>query len=109
MDWEHVKERLEAVLQSPMQISLIPESEWQHLVEEQGENQESFSRSVIRGQDVLFYLSKEHKDIRILQVSEAKLTSSERKLVELTIESKQTVEKKQFGSYLRKMKESRIN
>lgn len=100
MDWERVKERLEAVLQSPMQISLIPEADWEHLAEEQAENLESFSRSVVRGQDVLFYLSKEHKDIRILQVSKAKLTASERKLVELTVDSKMTSEKKQWGIFL---------
>ncbi|WP_235550860.1 hypothetical protein [Paenibacillus sp. Soil787] len=109
MDWERVKERLEAVLQSPMQISLIPEADWEHLAEEQAENLESFSRSVVRGQDVLFYLSKEHKDIRILQVSKAKLTSSERKLVELTVESKMTLEKNSGESFYLKMNERRTN
>ncbi|KRF04546.1 hypothetical protein ASG89_22150 [Paenibacillus sp. Soil766] len=100
MIWEHVKERLEAVLQSPIQISLIPDSEWHQLVEVQGERQEAFSRSVNRGQEVLFFISQDHKEVRVLRMDGSKLSVSERKLVELTIESKQTVEKKQFGSYL---------
>jgi sugar diacid utilization regulator len=100
MDWERMKERLEAVLQAPIHMSLLPEAEWNRLVEEQQEAQESFSRSVVRGHEVLFYLAKENKGIRILQVSEVPLTVSERKLVELTLESKQTQERKQWGSYL---------
>jgi len=100
MDWERIKERLEAVLRAPMHIYLLPEAEWNRLAGEQHEGQESFSRSVIRGQDALFYLAKENKEIRVLQVSEIPLTSSERQLVELMLESKQTQERKVWGSYL---------
>ncbi|MZQ82656.1 PucR family transcriptional regulator [Paenibacillus sp. 5J-6] len=100
MDWERIKERLEAVLQTPMHVSLISEADWLHLSEEQAEYPASFCRSIERGQDILFYLAKEHKDIRVLQVAGAKLTASERKLVEMTVESKQTQEKKQRGTYL---------
>ncbi|MFD0696535.1 PucR family transcriptional regulator [Paenibacillus sp. GCM10027628] len=104
MDWERIKERLEAVLQAPMHIYLLPEAEWNRLIEEQQEEDQSsfnnFNRSVLRGQEVLFYLAKENKDIRILQVSEIPLTAAERKLVELALESKQTQERKHWGSYL---------
>ncbi|OPH52140.1 hypothetical protein BC351_32920 [Paenibacillus ferrarius] len=100
MDWERVKERLEAVLQAPIEISLLPEADWQQLMEEQEVRNESNSRSVIRGQDVLFYLTKEHKDVRVLQVAGAQLTTSERMLVEMAVETKQTQEKKQWGTFL---------
>ncbi|NQX69610.1 helix-turn-helix domain-containing protein [Paenibacillus alba] len=100
MDWERVKERLEAVLQAPIEISLLPEADWQQLMEEQEVRNESNSRSVIRGQDVLFYLTKEHKDVRVLQVLGAQLTVSERMLVEMALETKQTQEKKQWGTFL---------
>ncbi|MBP1964865.1 PucR family transcriptional regulator [Paenibacillus aceris] len=100
MDWERIKERLEAVLQTPMHISLISETDWTHLSEEQAEQPVSFCRSIERGQDVLFYLAKEHKDIRVLQVTGAKLTASERKLIEMSVESKQVQEKKQWGAFL---------
>ncbi|GFZ94377.1 hypothetical protein GCM10008018_45890 [Paenibacillus marchantiophytorum] len=100
MDWERVKERLEAVLQTPIQISSLPEAAWLQLVEEQEGNAEGSGRSVVRGQEVLFYLSKEQNDIRVLEVFGAQLTVSERKLVEMTVESKQSQEKKQWGTFL---------
>ncbi|TXK83662.1 CdaR family transcriptional regulator [Paenibacillus sp. N3.4] len=100
MDWERMKERLEAVLQVPMQISLLPEADWNRLVHEEEESPGSSGRSVLRDQDVLFYLAKEDKEFRILEIAAAELTTSERRLVELTVESKQTVDKKQWGAYL---------
>ncbi|NEW09551.1 PucR family transcriptional regulator [Paenibacillus sp. SYP-B3998] len=100
MDWERLKERLEAVLQAPIQMGLLPEAEWNRLVEDQQGTEEGLNRSVIRGHEVLFYMAKENKDIRILQVSQVPLTLSERRLIELMLESKQTQERKMRGSYL---------
>jgi sugar diacid utilization regulator len=98
MDWERMKERLEAVLNTSMQISLIPETEWQRLVQQKG--QEAPVKSVIRDHDILFYLSKEHGEVRILQAVDAMITASERQLVEIMAESKYLDEQKHWMSYI---------
>jgi sugar diacid utilization regulator len=95
MDWERMKERLEAVLNAPMQIGLISETEWNRMAE-----QEAAVKSVIRDHDILFYLSKENGEVRILQTAEVLLTPSERQLVELMIESRHSEERKQWASYV---------
>ncbi|WNR44809.1 PucR family transcriptional regulator [Paenibacillus roseipurpureus] len=100
MIWEQVKERLEAVLQSRVQMSLIPESDWYQLVEDQRKQPEGFTRSVNLGDEVLFFVSQENKEIRVFQINGSQLSVSERKLVELTIESKQPQEKKQKQAFV---------
>jgi len=100
MDWERWKERLEAVLNAPMQLTLVPEAEWVRLVDEEQGEQQLVIRSVKRGDDVLFFLGRESGGIRVLQAVGDKLTASERQLVELTLESKQTQEWKLAGAYL---------
>ncbi|RTE05646.1 PucR family transcriptional regulator [Paenibacillus whitsoniae] len=99
MSWEQVRERLEAVLQLQVHLTSIPVSDWQQLVADEG-NPEDPCRSAVRGTELLFYVSKEPNDIRVMQMEGSRLTESERKLVELAIESKQSLEKKQRGSYL---------
>jgi sugar diacid utilization regulator len=98
MDWERMKERLEAVLNAPMQISMIPETEWLRLA--QHETQEAAVKSVVRDHDILFYLSKEKGQVRILQAAEVLITASERQLVELMVESRYFDEQKLEISYL---------
>ena len=66
MIWEHVKERLEAVLQSPIQISLIPESEWHQLVEDQERITEDSVEVLTGVRKCYFIVSQEHKEIRVL-------------------------------------------
>ncbi|SEC38940.1 helix-turn-helix domain-containing protein [Paenibacillus sp. GP183] len=98
MDWERMKARLEAVLNTSMQIGLIPETEWNRLVQQEG--QEAPVKSVIRDHDILFYLTKEQGEVRILQAADAMITASERQLVELMVESKLQDERKHWMSYI---------
>jgi sugar diacid utilization regulator len=98
MDWERLKQRLEAVLSAPMQISMIPETEWLRLA--QHETQAATVKSVVRDHDILFYLTKENGQVRVLQAAEVLITASERQLVELMAESRYFDEQKPGISYL---------
>jgi sugar diacid utilization regulator len=99
MDWERLKERLETVLNASMQINLIPEAEWNRLVLAWLEKQEGTAKSVIRDHDILFFLSKDNGEVRVLQAAEVLVTASERQLVELMVESKHSGERKQRVTY----------
>jgi sugar diacid utilization regulator len=100
MDWERMKERLGAVLNAPMEIGFMAEADWNRLVSEQQSELEDSLKSVVRNHDVLFFLAKEQSEVRFLEVAEVLLTASERKLVEMMVESKQFQERKQWSSYL---------
>jgi sugar diacid utilization regulator len=100
MDWERMKDRLEAVLSAPMQLTILPEEEWNSLARAQQLGQEVPVKSIIRDHDILFCLSKENGNLHILKTTEVLLTASERQLVELMIESKCSQERKQKDSFL---------
>jgi sugar diacid utilization regulator len=100
MDWERMREQLESVLNAPMQIGTIPETEWIKLASTQRGETEGVVKSIIRDHELCFALAKSQGELTILRVSEVYLTKSERQLVELMVESKGFSEQKQVTSYL---------
>ncbi|UJF33081.1 PucR family transcriptional regulator [Paenibacillus hexagrammi] len=102
MEWERMKERLEAVLHAPMKIGLLPEAQWNRIIEEFQEHNgtKQSVRSVESDGDVLFYINKESSEIRVLRIAATGLSATERGLVELMLESKQAPEKKTKISYV---------
>lgn len=99
MDWERMRERLESVLNAPMQTAVIPEEEWDELANRQGESDNPV-KSVNRDHDIWFVLAKSNKEVTILKVTEVLLTQSERLLIELMVESKEEQTRKKEVSSL---------
>ncbi len=99
MDWERMREQLEAVLNAPMHIGAMPVEDWERLASKQGEQADSM-KSAVMNHDIVFQLNQEGGEVITLTVAEVLLTASERQLVELMVESRQLQERNQWVSYL---------
>jgi sugar diacid utilization regulator len=82
MNWDRMKTQLELILDAPMSFVSLTSAEWSKMAgagaAEQG----------ISCDDMLFfYLGKEHNTVKAMAVPEALVTRSERKLVELLLET----------------------
>jgi sugar diacid utilization regulator len=95
MDWEQMRTQLEAILGAPLKSEEIPIEEWQRLAAEQpGHGVEGTVRSVAKDQSLYFAAWKNGHKVHVWSVAAAQLTTSERKLVELTLESRRSADRK---------------
>ncbi|MNH91820.1 Leucine-rich protein [compost metagenome] len=100
MDWERMKEQLELVLNASMQTGLISEAEWDRYALQQQMEEDHPVKSIIRENEVLFFLKKDNGRITVMRIAQDLLTTVERQLIEMMLESKESQERKQEVSYL---------
>ncbi|MDQ1911360.1 helix-turn-helix domain-containing protein [Paenibacillus sp. GD4] len=106
MDWEQLREKLQQILNVPVQWIRWPWSDWLQAVK-QSSNREADQavmpgRSMEQGESLFFLVQKEGQEAHLLQLPSAGVTAVERQLVSLTITSglKRSGDKKSAGSGL---------
>ncbi|TCZ72867.1 PucR family transcriptional regulator [Paenibacillus albiflavus] len=86
MIWEEWKNRVAAILHTPVSLRTITIEQWLKLVKQVGANPDA-CQSVRQDHEMLFYLNAVAEDeILILAVNSSELSESERHLIELSIE-----------------------
>ncbi|WP_409343926.1 PucR family transcriptional regulator [Paenibacillus sp. MBLB4367] len=86
MEWERIRGQLGAILQAPVQVGKMPQQEWSRLAQEQTAGNKPGASVTDRGQ-LSFMLEAAGREVSVLTVEEVLLTSAERQLVELMIET----------------------
>lgn len=93
MNWESIKLKLEQILNAPLQLVKMTTAQWNEIVE--GLPGEFYwDRSLVYNQTLFFYLYREGSFVYAFVVEEVLLTSVERQLVEMMLESFRSREKK---------------
>lgn len=89
MDWESLRQQLEAILDAPLRVEKVPlEDEYSQL----------HTGSMNYNHEIYFLLRKNGHDHDVLIVNEALLTPSERKLIELMLEAYRQQDEQRTGS-----------
>ncbi|MDF2924847.1 MAG: YxkF [Paenibacillaceae bacterium] len=87
MDWEHIVEQLKSVLQAPIRREVMAAEEWRGLAQKQHGDSMSL-RAVVKDQEILFLLEPlDHNQMDVIHVEEVLITPSEKRLVEMLIET----------------------
>ncbi|MFC0211881.1 PucR family transcriptional regulator [Paenibacillus chartarius] len=95
MDWEQMRAQLEAILEAPFTIEDMQDEVWRRLAEEQLEERGIEAvRSVAQGSRIAFVLSAAAGRMQVLVSAGRELTTAERRLIELTIETRRSADKK---------------
>ncbi|MDO3677275.1 PucR family transcriptional regulator [Paenibacillus ehimensis] len=94
MDWEQVREQLEAILNTPVQTTRWAWEAWRREVKKHEAEPGAGDGSLIREGRLLFLAQKEGQDALLLAIQADAVSPVERRLVELTLESRKTQDKK---------------
>ncbi|GIP34287.1 CdaR family transcriptional regulator [Paenibacillus sp. J2TS4] len=84
MNWERIKDKLEPILDTPLRIKFMPIEDWNLLAlsAEPGH----MEKSIMLDQEMLFFLGADEYEVELIAVDQ-KVTETERKLVELVLDS----------------------
>jgi hypothetical protein len=93
MDWDRIKQRLEAALNAPLDWTVCPEQDWNEWLGAQGVGYLG-RLSVESGGKLYFKAYKEGRNVHALTAARETVTEPERRLVELLLESLQAHGKK---------------
>jgi sugar diacid utilization regulator len=89
MNWDRMKAQLELILDAPLSFVSLPSAEWSRMA-----GAGSAEQGIAYEDMLFFYLGKDNSSVKAMAVPEALVTNSERRLVELLLETYRAQDKR---------------
>jgi sugar diacid utilization regulator len=98
MDWEPVRQQLEQILGTSINLSKMTWDLWLDRTGQAANSRGTAPTSIELGGQTLFFIHKEGYEALVLSIESGRIKPSERKLVELILDSRRSNEKKSASS-----------
>jgi sugar diacid utilization regulator len=98
MEWEPLRQQLEQIFKKPVRLTRWTWEQWLRQVGSESNDKRTPLKSIIHEDQLFFFVHKELQDALLLTVAAEGVTSAERQLVELMLETRKLQDKKNIPS-----------